>query len=74
MMTAPEPPVKMAPVMAKKRKMYSLCWKTRLKKKMKMQTPMIDQRRMRRCWAGSNGLFRNGITTSWMKMLPHECR
>ncbi len=43
MMTAPEPPAKMAPVMAKNRKMYSLCWKSRLKKKMKTATPRIDQ-------------------------------
>ena len=42
MMTAPLPPAKMAPVMAKKRKMYSLCWKSRLKTKLKTATPRIE--------------------------------
>ena len=74
MITAPEPPAKMAPVMAKKRKMYSLCWKSRLKKKMKTATPRIDSRSSQRCCFGVSGFFRNGMTTSWMKMLPQECR
>ena len=42
MMTAPLPPAKIAPVIAKKRKMYSLCWKRRLNEKMKTATPKID--------------------------------
>jgi hypothetical protein len=74
MMTAPLPPAKIAPVMAKKRKMYSLCWNRRLKKKLKTATARMESFRSLRCRSGANGFFRSGITTSWMKMLPHEWR
>ncbi len=74
MMTAPLPPAKMAPVMAKNRKMYSLCWKSRLKTKMKTATPRIDSFRSLMCSAWANGFFRMGMTTSWMKMQPQEWR
>ena len=60
MMTAPLPPAKIAPVTAKKRKMYSLCWKSRLKKKMKTATPKIESFRTRRCSLGREGPLPEG--------------
>ena len=72
MITAPLPPAKMAPVMAKKRKMYSLCWNIMLKKKMNMHTPRIARRRTLICCSGVRGFVRNGMTTSWMNIAPQE--
>ena len=74
MMTAPLPPAKIAPVMAKKRKMYSLCWKRRLKTKLNAATARIDAFRNLMCSAGAKAFFRRGMTTSWMKMQPQEWR
>ena len=72
--TAPEPPAKMAAVIAKNNAIFWFCWNNRLKKKIKIATPKIEILKTYKCVSLSKGLFQNGIITSWIKILPHECK
>ena len=44
------------------------------KKKINKATPNMDNRKTVRCRFVENGFFLRGTMTSWINILPHECK